>query len=201
MTEKEKMLSGLLYDANYDPSLIAERLKAKELCFGFNSLRPSDVEGQREILKKLFGRIGESMLILAPFWCDYGYNIEVGKNFFANHNTVILDPAKVTFGDNVFIAPNCGFYTAGHPIDYERRNQGLEYALPITVGNNVWIGGGVQVMPGVKIGNNVVIGGGSVVVKDIPDNSVAVGNPCRVIREITEKDKSYQSKLFRATAL
>lgn len=115
--------------------------------------------------------------------------IELGENFFSNHNLVILDCGKVTFGDNVFVAPDCGFYTAGHPIDYERRNQGLEYAYPITVGDNVWIGAGVQVMPGVNIGSNVVIGGGSVVVKDIPSNSVAVGNPCKVIRPITEDDK------------
>lgn len=118
------------------------------------------------------------------------YNIELGENFYANHNLVILDGAKVTFGDNVFVAPNCGFYTAGHPLDYERRNAGLEYAYPITVGDNVWIGGGVQVMPGVTIGSNVVIGGGSVVTKDIPDNYVAVGNPCKVIRPITEADKT-----------
>ncbi|GET06446.1 hypothetical protein SY212_14760 [Ligilactobacillus agilis] len=118
------------------------------------------------------------------------YNIELGENFYANHNLVILDGAKVTFGDNVFVAPNCGFYTAGHPLDYERRNAGLEYAYPITVGDNVWIGGGVQVMPGVTIGSNVVISGGSVVTKDIPDNCVAVGNPCKVIRPITEADKT-----------
>ena len=113
----------------------------------------------------------------------------MGDNFFANHNLVILDCAKVIFGDNVFIGPNCGFYTAGHPQDSYRRNLGLEFALPIEIGNDVWIGGGVHVMPGVKIGNNVVIGGGSVVVHNIPDNSVAVGNPCKVIRQITKKDK------------
>ncbi len=191
MTEKEKMAKQMLYDGNYDLSLLKERLVAKDLCFEFNGTRPSDMERQREILKKLFGKTDGDFCILAPFFCDYGYNIEIGKNFFANHNLVILDPAKVTFGDNVFIAPNCGFYTAGHPIDFERRNKGLEYAYPIAVGDNVWIGGGVQVMPGVTIGSNVVIGGGSVVVKDIPSDSVAVGNPCRVIRKITDADRSF----------
>lgn len=188
MTEKEKMQRQMLYDANYDKELIEERRIAKDLCYEFNNLRPSDEDGQREILSRLLGKTADNYCIIAPFWCDYGYNIEVGENFFANHNTVILDGAKVKFGDNVFIAPNCGFYTAGHPIDTERRNKGLEYAYPITVGDNVWIGAGVQVMPGVTIGSNVVIGGGSVVVKDIPDNVVAVGNPCKAIREITEKD-------------
>lgn len=189
MTEKEKMQQQMLYDANYDTELIRERQVAKDLCYQFNQLRPSDENNQQQILSQLLGKKSDNCCILAPFWCDYGYNIEVGKNFFANHNTVILDGAKVTFGDNVFIAPNCGFYTAGHPIDAERRNQGLEYAYPITVSDNVWIGAGVQVMPGVKIGSNVVIGGGSVVVKDIPDNVVAVGNPCHPIRPITEADK------------
>ena len=189
MTEKEKMLKQMLYDANNDEDLLKERAIAKDLCFKYNQLMPSDVENQKKLLKELLGSADDSTIVVAPFWCDYGYNIRVGKNFFANHNTVILDGAKVTFGDNVFIAPNCGFYTAGHPIDAKRRNQGLEYAYPITVGNNVWIGAGVHVMPEVTIGDNVVIGGGSVVVKDIPSNSVAVGNPCHVIREITKEDE------------
>jgi len=189
MTEKDKMGRQMLYDANYDKELINDRIAAKELCFEYNSIRPSDGEKQKELLTRLLGKTRENFCITAPFWCDYGYNIEIGENFYANHNLVILDGAKVTFGNNVFIAPNCGFHTAGHPIDAERRNKGLEYAYPISVGNDVWIGAGVQVMPGVTIGSNVVIGGGSVVVKDIPDNSVAVGNPCRVIRPITEEDK------------
>lgn len=189
MTEKEKMCAQMLYDANYDQALLEERDKAKDLCHQYNQLRPSDRASQQEVLKKLLGKTGENFILTAPFWCDYGYNIELGENFYANHNLVILDGAKVTFGDNVFIGPDCGFHTAGHPIDFERRNRGLEYAYSITVGDNVWIGAGVQVMPGVTIGSNVVIGGGSVVVKDIPGNCVAVGNPCKVIRAITEEDK------------
>ena len=140
---------------------------------------------QCEILKRLLGKTcGDSFTILPSFWCDYGYNIEIGANFFANHNTVILDGARVKFGDNVFIAPNCSFYTAGHPLDVERRNKGLEYAYPIAVGDNVWIGGNVTVCPGVTIGSNSVIGAGAVVTRDIPDNSLAVGVPAKVVRTI-----------------
>lgn len=189
MTEKEKMLAHKLYDANYDKELEAERIRCKEMCYDYNELKPSKESERQNLLRKLLKNTKGSFHIESPFWCDYGYNIEIGENFYANHNMVILDAGGVSFGDNVFVAPNCGFHTSGHPIDYERRNKGLEYAYPIKVGNNVWIGAGVQVMPGVTIGNNVVIGGGSVVTKDIPDDSVAVGNPCCVIRKITDEDK------------
>lgn len=187
MTEKEKMLAGLLYDANYNEALMEERLKCKDLCYEFNQLRPSEIEAQKTLIRKIFGKTKKSFYVLSPFWCDYGYNIEIGENFFMNHNCVILDCAKVCFGDNVFIAPDCGFYTAGHPLDAEQRNRGLEYARPISIGDNVWIGGGVQVMPGVTIGDNTVIAGGSVVTKDIPSYVLAGGNPCRVIRPLAQK--------------
>ncbi len=184
MNEKEKMLAGELYDANYDENLLKDRYKAKDICQKFNNLKPSDIGAKEKIIKSLFAKSGKQITVEQNFWCDYGYNISVGENFYMNHNCVILDGAKVEFGDNVFIAPNCGFYTAGHPLDYETRNKGLEYAKPIKVGNNVWIGGNVVVLPGVTIGDNVVIGAGSVVNKDIPSNSVAVGNSCKVIKSI-----------------
>ena len=125
MTEKEKMANKMLYDANYDKELLIDRLEAKDLCYEYNQLKPSNIEEQEKIMKKLLGKTKGNFTIVAPFWCDYGYNIEIGENFFANHNTVILDGGKVKFGDNVFVAPNCGFHTAGHPIDAERRNKGL----------------------------------------------------------------------------
>ena len=184
MSEKEKMLKGEIYNANYDTELENERLIAKDLCFEYNRKKPSMLKEKEEIIRNLFGKTEENFRIEQPFMCDYGYNIEIGKNFYANHNLIILDAGKVKFGDNVFIAPNCGFYTAGHPLNVEERNQGLEYAKPIEVGNNVWIGGNVVVLPGVKMGNNSVIGAGSVVTKDIPSNVVAVGNPCKVIKQI-----------------
>lgn len=189
MTDWEKAQAGYLYDANYDKDIVDARTKCADLCYEFNHCKPSDTKKQTELLHQILGEIKGDIVITAPFYCDYGFNISVGKNFYTNHNCTILDGAKVEFGDNVFIAPNCVFSTAGHAIDAEQRGKGLEIALPIKVGNNVWFGANVSVLPGVTIGDNTIIGAGSVVNKDIPSGVIAVGNPCRVIREITEKDK------------
>ncbi len=182
--ELEKMMSGDLYDATNNTTLLDLLTQTQELCHDYNLLRPSQTAERTALMRRILGKTGERFKIISPFFCDYGFNIEVGENFFANFNLVILDEARVTIGDNVFIAPNCAFYTAGHPLDVAQRNAGLEYSLPIRVGNNVWIGGNVCVMPGVTIGDNVTIGAGSVVVHDIPAGVLAAGNPCRVIRRL-----------------
>lgn len=186
MTEKEKAQQGLLYDANNDPLLLEERMLAAELCYDYNMLRPSQTSQRESLLNRLLGRKGGNCTIQPLFHCDYGYNIEIGDNFFANCNLVVLDCAKVTIGDNVFIAPNVGIYCAGHSLNVADRNRGLEYAKPITIGNNVWIGAGVQICPGVTIGDNTTIGAGSVVTKNVPSNVLACGNPCRVIRQLPD---------------
>ncbi|MDR0348987.1 MAG: sugar O-acetyltransferase [Tannerella sp.] len=180
-SEKEKAKEGKLYDAN-DRQLLTERNLCKELCFEYNRLRPSQMEKRNQIIKQLFGKTGATFLIEQPFYCDYGYNIEIGENFYANVNCVILDGAGVTFGNNVLIAPGCGFYTAGHPLDVEQRCKGLEYARPITIGNNVWIGAQSVILPGVTVGDNSIIGAGSVVTHNIPPHVVAAGNPCRILK-------------------
>lgn len=188
MTEKEKAAKGLLYDANYDKQLLEERKICKEICYKYNQLSPLEEEKRDKIIRSLFGRTGKRICVEQPFYCDYGYNIEVGENFFCNVGCVILDGAHVRFGNNVFIAPYCGFYTAGHPIDAESREKGLEYAYPITIGDNVWIGAHSCILPGVTIGNNTVIGAGSIVTRDIPANVIAVGNPCRIIKHIQQDE-------------
>ncbi len=190
MDQKERMLAGLPYKAWMD-GLSEDRLEAKRKLYEYNHLPPEKWDMQTELLKNILGKTGKVIHIEAPFHCDYGYNIEVGENFFANYNLIILDVGKVVIGDNAQIAPNVAIYTAGHPIHPDSRNSGYEYGIGITIGDNVWIGGNSCIMPGVTIGNNVVIGGGSVVTNDIPDNVLAVGNPCRVIREITEADRDY----------
>lgn len=189
MTEKEKRDRGFLYNANYDGEILAEIARCNDICHEFNQIKLSDREAQTKILEKIFAKMGKDTTVNTPFWCDFGYNITVGDYFFANHNCQILDGGKVTFGNHVFIAPNCLFTTAEHAIDAEQRNAGLEVALPITVGDNVWFGAGVTVLGGVTIGDNTVVAAGSVVTHDIPSGVVAAGVPCRVIREITEADK------------
>lgn len=189
MTEKEKGLKGELYNPNTDPQLQREMVACKALCHRYNSL-PPDAEAEGAVLLgEILGRCGTDVKILAPFWCDYGANITVGDHFFANHNLVILDGADVSFGDHVFIGPNCCFTTATHPVEVSLRDEGLELAKPIRVGGSVWFGAGVTVLPGVTIGNRVVVGAGSVVTRDLPDDVVAAGNPCRVLRHLTEVEK------------
>lgn len=191
MDQKERMLAGLPYRSWLD-GLKEERMECKKKLYAYNNL-PPDKEAEREaLLREILGKTCEGYLnIESPFHCDYGYNIEVGKEFFANYNFIVLDVGKVKIGDNFMCGPNVQLSTAGHPLHPESRASGYEYGIGITIGDNVWIGGNVLVCPGVTIGSNVVIGGGSVVTKDIPDNMLAYGNPCRVIREITEADRDY----------
>ena len=193
MTEKEKMLSNKLYLAS-DSTLSLDREKANLLFFEFNNCDPTNNKKLKVIIKKLIPHIGNNYRIKPPFFCDYGYNIIIGDNFFANYNCTILDVAKVTIGDNVKLAPNVSIFTASHPIDPIIRNTNYEFGVDITIGNNVWIGGNSVINPGVKIGNNCVIGSGSVVCSDIPDNSIAVGNPCKVVRKLDENDKIFYYK-------
>lgn len=190
MNQKERMLAGLPYKAWLD-GLAEERLENKKRVFRFNNMEPDKFEEKIALIKEIFGKTGKNIFVEAPFHCDYGYNIEVGENFFANYNLTILDVGKVKIGANAQIAPNVSIYTAGHPVHPESRNTGYEYGIPITIGDNVWIGGSVTILPGVTIGSNVVIGAGSVVTKDLPDNVIAAGNPCRVIRTITEEDRDF----------
>lgn len=182
MTEKEKMLNGLPYNAS-DVELVQDRLRAKKLCKIFNNLDPDNLEERVNVLKELF-KTNSNPYIEPNFFCDYGYNIELGKNFYANHNCIILDVNKVKIGNNVMFAPNVQVYTATHPINAFERISGIEMGYTIEIGDNVWVGGGSIICPGVKIGSNSTIGAGSVVTKDIPPNVVAAGNPCRVIRDL-----------------
>lgn len=190
MTDRERMLQGKLYRCS-GPELREIHRNAKRLTRLLNTAVETEWDRRRELMQELFASVGEGAYIEPPFHCDYGIHITVGKNFYANYNCCILDVCKVTIGDNVLLAPNVGIYTASHPIDAAVRASGLECGKPITIGSNVWIGGHSCVCPGVTIGSNVVIGAGSVVTRDIPDNVVAVGNPCRVLRPITEEDARF----------
>lgn len=182
--------TNCFFQGCYNPAYEQAIREAKALCHQYNQLSPNDAESQHRLLAKLLGSKGESVTITPPFWCDYGYNISVGDFFYSNHNLIITDGAKVTFGDHVFIAPNCCFTTAEHAIDPQMRKAGIEIAKPITIGSNVWIGAGSTVLAGVEIGENSVIGAGSVVTRSIPANVVAAGVPCRVLRPITPEDAS-----------
>lgn len=191
MTNKERRDRELPYITDED--VFEEQKKARRLTQALNTADRSDFDAIGKIVKELLGK-SDGAFINPPFYCDYGFNIEVGKNFFANYNCMILDVAKVVIGDNCQMAPNVAIYTAGHPVHPVSRNSAYEYGKEVTVGDNVWFGGNTVVCPGVHIGDNVVIGAGSVVTRDIPDWCIAAGNPCRVIRKITEKDRR---KLFR----
>lgn len=193
MNQKERMTAGLPYLAHLD-GLAEERLECKRKIFAYNNTHPDHFDTLEAQAKAILGKTGERVYIEPPFHCDYGWNIEVGENFYANYNLVILDVGPVKIGKNSLLAPNVALYTAGHPVHPDSRNSGYEYSIGITIGDNCWLGGNVVVMPGVTIGDNCVIGAGSVVTRDIPSNSIAVGNPCRVIRQVTEEDRNYYYK-------
>ncbi len=182
-SEKEKMLNGEMYSP-FAEVLAKDREKCKTLCCEYNSLRPDSLIEKYEIIRKLFKNTGDTFTIEPNFWCDYGYNISIGDNFYSNHNLTILDCAEVTFGDNVFIGPNTAFYTAEHPIDAKTRNEGIEFANPIKVGDNVWIGGSVTVLSGVTIGDNSVIAAGAVVTKNVPEDCVVAGCPAKIVKRL-----------------
>jgi len=188
MTNRERRDAQLPYIS--DDSVYEEQKRARILTQKLNTMDRSDFEGITKVIQELL-QTEETPFINPPFYCDYGNHIKVGKNFFCNYNCTILDVGRVTFGDNCLLAPNVAIYTAGHPIHPDSRNSLYEYGIDVTVGDNVWIGGNVVIMPGVNIGSNCVIGAGSVVTKDIPAWSVAAGNPCRVLRKITDEDKKY----------
>jgi acetyltransferase-like isoleucine patch superfamily enzyme len=178
--------NGMAYIS--DENVVAEMLATRKVLFEFNHTSPEKTEKLKELSYRIIGSAGKDLCITQPFYCDYGTHITVGDNFYTNYNCTILDVASVNIGNNVLFAPGVSIYTAGHPVHYKVRNAMLEYGIPVNIGNNVWIGGNTAVLPGVTIGNNTVIGAGSVVTKDIPSDVIAVGNPCRVIRKITDDD-------------
>ncbi|MCI5647899.1 MAG: sugar O-acetyltransferase [Fusicatenibacter sp.] len=192
MTQKERRDLELAYKA--DEEIMEEMKQTRRLVREFNTADPCDFEKQTEIAGRLIPHADGPVALGQPFYCDYGTHIYVGKNFLANYNCTILDVGKVEIGDNVLFGPSVSVYTAGHPIHPETRNTGYEYGIPVKIGSNVWVGGNTVITPGVTIGDNVVIGAGSVVTKDIPSNVVAAGNPCRVIRRVTEEDRKYYYK-------
>lgn len=187
MTELEKMRAGEWYDANFDKELLSQRLSAEKLCFSFNSSMPGSDEQTAALRDILAVEIPEGLSILSPVYFDYGYNTHFSKGTFVNHGCYFMDGAEITLGENVFVGPFCGFYTATHPLQYQRRNKGIEQALPIKVGNHCWFGANVSVMPGVTIGNGCVIAAGSIVVNDIPDDSMVAGVPAVIKKHIEQQ--------------
>lgn len=183
MTEKEKMLAGELYSP-LDPELRAMHLLAEKLFEKYNKIPAKKPEKRDKLIKKLLGKTGKNVRVETPFFCDYGVNIEVGENFFANYGCIILDVNRVKIGKNCMLAPNVGIYSATHPVRAEERYNGVELGLPVTIGDNCWIGAGSVICPGVTIGNNAVVGAGSVVTKSFGDNVVIAGNPAKVIRNL-----------------
>ena len=188
MSELKKMLKGEWYNAT-DSELLELRNKARGLVEEYNTLSVSDFKSHIKVLKQLFKKSDSKTFIEPPLRCDYGFNVSVGKRFYANYNLVLLDSAEIKIGDNVMFGPNVSVYTVNHPLNYEDRNKYLEQAKPVVIEDNVWLGGNVVILGGVTIGKNSVIGAGSIVTKDIPANSLAFGNPCKVIRKITSKDR------------
>ena len=182
-TEYDKMLRGEEYYADA-PYLIKLRNECKDKCWEYNNIRPTDIDALKEMIQQILGESDGDTFITQPFYCDYGTHIRVGKRFFANFNWLVLDEAFVTIGDDCFIGPNVSIYTACHSTNPIERNSRNEWAKPVTIGNNVWIGGSVTILPGVSIGDNVTIGAGSVVVKDIPSNVLVVGNPAKIVKNI-----------------
>ena len=183
MIEKEKMIKGEMY-FSADEVLVNERNRARRLTRAFNNTTEEELDKRTEILKELLGKTGENIYIEPNFRCDYGYNIRVGENFYANFDCLLLDVCPITIGNNAMLAPGVHIYTATHPLDPTERNSGYEYGKPVNIGDNVWIGGRVVICPGVTIGDNVVVAAGSVVTKDVPDNVVVGGNPAKIIKEI-----------------
>lgn len=194
MREAEKMVRGLWYDANFDEELVAQRQAAENLCFELNRTRPDDKARRNTILRELLPDMGEGCVILSPFMVDYGSHCHIGHDTFINHNAYLMDGGSITIGHHCFIGPNCGIYTALHPLLSKERNSGQEKALPVVIGDNCWIGADVTILAGVTIGEEAVIGAGSVVTKDVPAHVAAAGNPCRVLRAITENDSIYLKK-------
>ena len=188
MTEKEKSHAGMLYQPG-DPELAADRDETVKKLYDYNHIHPLNREERQAAIGKLLGGTGKNCVVEQPLFCTYGYNTTVGDNFFLNVNCKLMDSGKINIGDNVFIAPNVCIITEEHAMDTAQRIQGLEYTHPVTIGDNVWICAGVIVLPGVTIGANSVIGAGSVVTKDIPPDSLAVGNPCKVIRKVNENER------------